>query len=438
VTPAASLSLEAWKDARGYYQFKFTTPTDQDGETWESENPASMVDAQVTDIRQELRRARRMLPKGGGPCDLADAQRYVEVLEEVGGQVLFRTFGQALADVLHYIQEALARVFATPQGLADAPYFEIKVADDLLIPFEALPLLDRSEVGEFKSLADLRRAMLRFPGMSAVVYRVRRKHHVLDTRLSARPRLRVKMFYDGELRGARIEARALRRHLDVDGPWPDDAAGESADIRSDAIEYIANHELGFDGASREPDQVQHFSCHCTPSREGSKHHSIHLGNVGGPGLPLTIGDLESKFGKGVGNATKSRYARPLVFLNGCETAASEPGDYTQWSSPFLSAGWRGFLGTEVDMPEGFAARFAIHFYGHLLAGHAVGQALHRTRWDLLNRWSNPLGLLYTFRGNPDLHVEFPEEVTHERGTTNDIDHGSGGRRFGAGNGRLAQ
>ena len=52
----------------------------------------------------------------------------------------------------------------------------------------------------------------------------------------------------------------------------------------------------------------------------------------------------------------------------------------------------------------FASKFSRLFYGELMAGRSVGQALQRSKWTMLERWRNPLGLIYTLFGDPDLRI----------------------------------
>jgi hypothetical protein len=83
---------------------------------------------------------------------------------------------------------------------------------------------------------------------------------------------------------------------------------------------------------------------------------------------------------------------PLVFLNGCNTAAFSPDAL----SPFIrtvvsSCGASGAVGTEIPVFEQLAATFAKSFFGRLLDGASAGQALLDTRLEFLQH-RNPLGL----------------------------------------------
>jgi hypothetical protein len=94
---------------------------------------------------------------------------------------------------------------------------------------------------------------------------------------------------------------------------------------------------------------------------------------------------------------------PLVFFNGCS------GDFYPFSAEsvagiLLRNGNRGIVSTAVKTPDDVAAKFGRYFYLRLLTGMAVGDAVWRTKWDLLSSVGSPLGLLYSYNGNPELRV----------------------------------
>jgi hypothetical protein len=67
---------------------------------------------------------------------------------------------------------------------------------------------------------------------------------------------------------------------------------------------------------------------------------------------------------------------------------------------------RGFIGAETELPDSFAAPFAIAVYERLLLRlQPLSVALLGARWDLLQRCQNPLGILYTAYADPDLRTD---------------------------------
>jgi hypothetical protein len=86
--------------------------------------------------------------------------------------------------------------------------------------------------------------------------------------------------------------------------------------------------------------------------------------------------------------------RPLVFLNGCHTTALSPDEAMELVSAFVeNTAACGVIGTEITVFEPLACAFAEAFYGHLLAGLSVGEAVRAARLSLLEA-RNPLGLVY--------------------------------------------
>ena len=87
--------------------------------------------------------------------------------------------------------------------------------------------------------------------------------------------------------------------------------------------------------------------------------------------------------------------RPLVFLNGCHSAALDEHTTLDLVTGFVQvANACGVIGTEVTVFEPLACAFAEKFMARFLNGDMVGQAIRDTRLDLLQE-GNPLGLVYT-------------------------------------------
>jgi hypothetical protein len=64
---------------------------------------------------------------------------------------------------------------------------------------------------------------------------------------------------------------------------------------------------------------------------------------------------------------------------------------------------RGFIGTETNVPDAFAANFSRYFYSGLLNGLNLGEAIYEAKWAMLKN-CNPLGILYTNYADPELRV----------------------------------
>ncbi|MCT7953143.1 CHAT domain-containing protein [Ancylothrix sp. C2] len=86
---------------------------------------------------------------------------------------------------------------------------------------------------------------------------------------------------------------------------------------------------------------------------------------------------------------------PLVFLNGCATGDYGPESYVSLIDDFLNAGASGVVGTECPVSEPFAEHYATEVLRRLFAGEPMGQAMLTVRQELLQRYFNPLGLVYS-------------------------------------------
>ena len=96
---------------------------------------------------------------------------------------------------------------------------------------------------------------------------------------------------------------------------------------------------------------------------------------------------------------------PLVFLNGCQTAAFSP----EALSPFVIKFVRdreaaGVIGTEAPVWERLAAEFAEVFFRNFLTGKGAGESLLLARRILLSKL-NPLGLSYTLYALAELNLQ---------------------------------
>lgn len=86
---------------------------------------------------------------------------------------------------------------------------------------------------------------------------------------------------------------------------------------------------------------------------------------------------------------------PLVFINGCETAALFPDNAIRLVNSFIHTGSSGVIGTEITIFESLARDFAEECLRLFITEElSIGEAIRRTRLKLLKQ-GNPLGLVYT-------------------------------------------
>ncbi|RSN24435.1 hypothetical protein DMC61_29940 [Amycolatopsis sp. WAC 04169] len=124
---------------------------------------------------------------------------------------------------------------------------------------------------------------------------------------------------------------------------------------------------------------------------------------------VEIGDGERLSARGLPDDLYRLWrSRPLVLLNGCSTAAlgdNQPNPLTQ---RLLWAGAGGIVGTEIDVGETTACRFADHLVPLVLgANRELGDAIRVSRLELL-RTRSVAGLSYLALARPDLRLTFKE------------------------------
>lgn len=99
---------------------------------------------------------------------------------------------------------------------------------------------------------------------------------------------------------------------------------------------------------------------------------------------------------------------PLVFLNGCETgtAGFYPTTNLDFAGTFLRLGARGVIVTEAPVWTYFGYNFGISLLKQMKTGGTIPHAILAVRKENLDEANNPLGLLYTYYGGPDVTVNF--------------------------------
>ncbi len=120
--------------------------------------------------------------------------------------------------------------------------------------------------------------------------------------------------------------------------------------------------------------------------------------------------MEEAFGRLSRESLPDNDCRPFVFVNACGSSRVNPNQVCSLPKLFLQQlRSRGYIGTETTMADEVAAEFSYQFYDRLLHGHKLGESLHDTRWHLVRKYRNPLGILYTRYANPELCVNDPLE-----------------------------
>jgi hypothetical protein len=89
----------------------------------------------------------------------------------------------------------------------------------------------------------------------------------------------------------------------------------------------------------------------------------------------------------------------ICFLNGCRTGAGPVGE--SFLDVLFNKGFQGFIGTEAEVSNEFAARYATNFIDRLwMKGETIRAAYETLRTQLF-----PLSLVYSCYAHPDFQIE---------------------------------
>ena len=344
--------------------------------------------------------------------DVPDELDDVSLEHAAAALLKLRTKGRILAynlfggySAFSHLQKFCVDVLPQAAASVDDPPLVVVEAPDEFLPVELLPLLEPRWPPRLNTKEDIEAAAGCFLGFAAVTRRVAARRTIpQDPVLRRAPTLPVAFFHDWTMPGAEREAtflRTLGRRLALDEGW----SGSARNV-DEVAEALSRRIFAARGSTVSiGDQIQHFACHCFSGEAPATAWSIRLETAAGSadvGMELLIDKLGDQWHE----LDDERPSLPLVFMNACGTSTIDPSSAISFVDVFLDNGNRGFIGTETRVPDVFAAAFSGVFYDRLLAGENVGHALHHARWALL-RGNNPLGILYTLYGNPNLHVEPP-------------------------------
>jgi hypothetical protein len=273
------------------------------------------------------------------------------------------------------------------------------------LPIEYLPVFVPPGAARVRSRAQLVDACRSFVGFSCVVRRSFRSVPVAQggaLRLDRNGRLPVRIFLHDGLPGAVTERRwfeAATDRVDVQA-YP----GEESDGPG-LSDQIWDPAVGLNGATgRMPDQIQHFACHCYATAAAPLENEIEVSG-GGRTERVRLDDLgidltARHFSRG------RRPARmPLVVMNACGASRMAGGGALSFPWLFLRNDNRGFIGSDIEMPDDVAAEFSAAFYTRFIRWREpLGRAFHGARDQLLSTFGNPLGISYSAYADPDLRI----------------------------------
>lgn len=149
------------------------------------------------------------------------------------------------------------------------------------------------------------------------------------------------------------------------------------------------------------EQLMYFWCHGHFIANGSQPASLALKLTDNKTIDAqTVRDRRRRFGG-------ETPFQPFVVLNACHAGVPEGGgDHKFLSLALIDAGARGVLGPQIEMPQAFAAEYALEFLTRYLNGtETAGRAAHAVARHFADNLHNPLGFAYALHHGMDTHLE---------------------------------
>lgn len=332
-----------------------------------------------------------------------DLIRVYAAFEELADELLYALFGNAEA-VIYKLQDfwRSALPFARNSHWREVL---VQCVADTPFPLEYLPLLAgpaRPAPGSRAEWLDQFRAYI---GFSCLVQRMTHDPQSAGALRLARNQdgeLPVRYLQYDALAGARQELGWFNepgRRIKVEGPYPDTKNNIGLP------QQIFDPRILLDGSVRElPDQIQHFACHCYTKAKSPLDSEIELSGSG-QSVRIRLRDIGKDLVRLLRKSPHRDFDLPLVFINACGAARIRADSAFSFPQLFLDNRNRGFIGTEIEMPDDVAWTFSQAFYERFLQwGRPLGSAMLGARRDLLYRHGNPLGIAYTSYADPELHA----------------------------------
>jgi len=350
----------------------------------------------------------------------------------VGGEALRRIYGlgalwmhELLGTDIKRTREltSFMRSLVPDWGSRRGPFrVEVRHSDEgneiaAAIPFEILPLFDLTVMPALTTKAAMCAAAFRFLGMMGITVRERRLRVPNDFTLRRDPktgRVPVGAYCDWTLVGVADEIGMFDAPNDdfelANGKvWP------STDLLKSEEEAGRDlaRRLFIGGAGVSQPQIHHFACHYGISKRYPLGESFSFtarpppNEDVGESLYLRWDTLKQElvFLADENGPEDSTKYNPMAVLNACDSAAMRLTDAKPLVWWLLEKGYIAVLGTETQIPDHAASLFSRFMYAHLSEGTSIGEAVRATRWDMLEKLNNPVGLFFTLHGRPEVHLE---------------------------------
>ncbi|MFE2560351.1 CHAT domain-containing protein [Streptomyces sp. NPDC059352] len=335
-----------------------------------------------------------------------DIPEVFDALHRIGRRLAGLLFGLQ-ADVIQGLQTFWNS--ALPYGRnpdLPPPLVECIGDKDTFLPLEVLPLyrMHPNVPGNREELITECRTLVGFSCMVKRTMMLPAPPSGLRLEVTPGGRLPLRFLQHEQLEGARKElgwfTSTAAHQVEVDGPYP---YGDTA--AATLVEQIFDPRRSLAGDLRNiPDQILHFACHCYASLNTPLDNEIELSG-GGQELRVPLGAIMEDLLGLKSRPGQDTCEMPLVVMNACGSARMHATSALSFPYLFLMNGNRGFIGSEIEVPDSVAAEFSKALYEPLLLRRLpLGRSVFEARRSLLHTYGNPLGIAYAAYADPQLHV----------------------------------
>lgn len=370
----------------------------------------NLTDVAAQQYRELLRDGLDEMKKSlrGDILTIADADAALREFNKRGLSVLWSIFGENLLEAV----KAFRTCFPGWNSLQEPVSITIVAELSRFVPLELLPIFDPTNWPSIPSDQQALSVLVRrFPGFCAIIKREFPRLPVShDLVLKNDPKLPLRCFGNVDYQDLPAAAKELGffkskgEYFDLKGPWPPSTGLSAQDFSEKLLNYLQFAEESSDEETESPiDEIQHFICHCDIDSKLFAQSFLRLSQEN----EIRIWELQAAFAAhAVAESPRAKpQSAPLIFLNACGASRIDPMAVTSFPQLFVVDNKnRGFIGTETNVPDDFAAAFSAAFYTELLGGSTLGKAIQNAKWKMLLEQNNPLGIIYTVYADPDLHV----------------------------------
>lgn len=97
--------------------------------------------------------------------------------------------------------------------------------------------------------------------------------------------------------------------------------------------------------------------------------------------------------------------RPVVFVGACQGGQLASMFYPAFGYHLLRRGARSLVGPQIDLPRAFAREYATRLFSAFLEPHTkLGDIVRDLAREFLDRYHNPLGLIFSLYRGMDVHL----------------------------------